>query len=262
MQKDRFWHVVIALTGIAVLVLFALFAYLPQPDTSQTERDLRGEDYFSVRTDQSISDRYLYPKQVVESADPTFPVQPDEQLFTATLALPYAPASHLIDRDLWVARWGTLSFAERGIELGTERSSFIVFRGGREWENIHFEATVDWGTGAVFGLAARILDDRNFVECAYSYDGRYARIYYVEDGRIHDIATSPELPTSDYASAKSVRHAIEVEGQQVRCFIEGERVLQGTISNMPHRGSIGFETWDTVGASRPHAVTALSVDSI
>lgn len=134
-----------------------------------------------------------------------------------------------------------------------------VFGGGKNWRDYHAEAKLYWGMTSTFSLLARFQNDSNFVSCAYSNYGSLVQLYVVVDGESTLISQTPLLATKSYEPWKDVLHGIEVQGDRVSCFMDGEKVLSANLPQMKETGTLGLETWTQNSNDYPHKLLSLTV---
>lgn len=140
--------------------------------------------------------------------------------------------------------------------------SMTVFRGGRNWSDYSIDSTINWGQVSVFSLLARVVDDGNFVSCAFSRYGESVQLYQLNKGESTLLGQTPGLAVSDYEPWVNVNMGMQVKGSRVSCLIKGDEVLSATIPSMSPVGSVGLETWDSNPEAAPHIFKAFSVKSL
>jgi hypothetical protein len=88
------------------------------------------------------------------------------------------------------------------------------------------------------GIAFRLQDERNYYVVRASAKGNTLRFYKFVDG-VRGPPVGPEVPV-----AAGVWHELKVEcqGNQIRCWLNGEQVLPTLTDNSFDRGKIGFWT--------------------
>ena len=182
------------------------------------------------------------------------------------IELPYFLSFTSDDLKSWRELFGQFEKFENGIHIGPSpkktNGSMTVFGGGKDWTDYRAEATVYWGMTSTFSLLARFKDDSNFVSCAYSDYGAVVQIYIVKDSVSTLVGQTPGLAISNYEPWKDVKHALEVRGNRVSCFMNGEKVLSATLPSTISSGTVGFETWSFHSDDYPHKVLSFEVKPI
>lgn len=181
----------------------------------------------------------------------------------ASIPYTFSPTPDSLSR--WYTYFGTFGPGKTGeIEAGPSETtkttgSMTVFRGGRNWSDYHVDTTINWGQVSVFSLLGRFVDDGNFVSCAFSRYGETAQLYQVIKGESNFISQTPPLPVKDFEPWVGVKMGMEVQGNRVGCFVNGEEVLHATLADVSKNGSVGFETWDPNPAAAPHVIESFRV---
>jgi hypothetical protein len=140
--------------------------------------------------------------------------------------------------------------------------SMAVFGGGKDWTDYRVDATAYWGVASSLSLIARFQNDKNFVSCAYSNYGQIVQIYSVKDGDSELLGQTPALAISGYEPWKNVKQGMEVRGDRVSCYLNGDKVLSADISDMPPSGTVGIETWTQNSEDYGHKILDLSVNPL
>ena len=182
------------------------------------------------------------------------------------LDLPYSLTITPEDLKSWRELFGIFEKFDNGLHIGPSakktNGSMAVYGGGKYWADYREEATVYWGMTSTFSLLARFQNDANFVSCAYSNYGAVVQIYVVKDGASTLMGQTPGLAIRDYEPWKDVKQAMEVQGNTVSCFMDGEKVLSATLPNMATSGTVGFETWSFHSDDYPHKILSFEVTPI
>jgi hypothetical protein len=184
------------------------------------------------------------------------------------VGLPYtfSPTSDALAK--WYSYFGYFGPGGNGeIALGPSEAakttgSMTVFRGGRNWSDYHVNVTIDWGEVSVFSLLARFVNDGDFVSCAFSRYGEGVQLYQMIKGSSNLLLQTPPLAVKDYQPWVGVQMGMEVSGNRVSCFVDGEEVLHKDLSSMPAQGTTGFETWDPNPAAAPHTLRSFTVKPV
>ena len=162
----------------------------------------------------------------------------------------------------WYAADGQFAITPETLRIGPPLnggSTYAVFLGGLAWTNYRADAVVDWGPALTFSLVARITGDSSHVACGFSAYGGTVQIYVLRSGKSELVAETPYLGVPAFDAWSKVPLAIEVTGNQVACFVRGERALSATLKDMSLYGSVGIEVWDTNTMQQPHNVRSFTV---
>jgi hypothetical protein len=199
-------------------------------------------------------------------APPDLAGRPFNPFATSTPAsLPYTFSPSPESLAYWYSYFGVFGPGENGqIIAGPSAKnkttgSMTVFRGGRNWSDYAIDATIDWGQVSVFSLLSRVVDDGNFVSCAFSRYGESVQLYQLQDGASTLISQTPGLAVSGIDPWVGVNMGMQVKGNRVSCLIRGDEVLSATVPSMPASGSVGLETWDSNPEAAPHTFKAFTV---
>jgi hypothetical protein len=130
---------------------------------------------------------------------------------------------------------------------GRTSGSAIVLDGTRHWEDYRAEARVASVGGTNIVLMARHDTVGNTVGCNYGKD--YVHIQEVMGGaeRVIGRADNPSLFVE---TESEISIAIEVRGNLVRCYKDGELVAEASFDPSIARGGVGFKTWNGEGNAR------------
>ena len=191
-----------------------------------------------------------------------------EDLFVSTVpvSLPYSLSLSDEGVDMWRPLFGKFEKGKDGVLIGPlekkTNGSMAVFSGGKNWKDYRADATVYWGMTSTFSLLVRFSDDANFVSCAYSNYGAVIQIYQVKNGESTLIGQSPLLAIRAYEPWINAKHAAEVRGDRVSCFMDGEKIISATLPDMSKEGTVGLETWSINSDDYPHVLKELTVTSL
>jgi hypothetical protein len=188
--------------------------------------------------------------------------------FSGTVQVPLPYTMSFDDESLksWKQLFGQFTKMNDAILVGPvpkkTTGSMAVFGGGKDWTDYRVDATAYWGVASSLSLIARFQNDKNFVSCAYSNYGQIVQIYSVKDGDSELLGQTPALAISGYEPWKNVKQGMEVRGDRVSCYLNGDKVLSADISDMPPSGTVGIETWTQNSEDYGHKILDLSVNPL
>ncbi|MEN9390122.1 MAG: hypothetical protein RLZZ283_222 [Candidatus Parcubacteria bacterium] len=177
--------------------------------------------------------------------------------------LPYTPDATYSNWRRLYGMFTTTTPVKTGSEL-TElgsQGSLALYTDGGQFTNYKFESTINWGTGDVFTLVARFKDESNYISCAFADASTVAALYLVTKGESIRLGESPQLQRPQMDAFINRKNAIEVIGNTVGCYVDGERVLSMTLPQMESTGTIGVATWSKLPKTIPHTILNLSVEA-
>lgn len=247
-----FKTIAIGVAGLAIVAL-AFFLYAQnfgflKKSPSTTATSTPAGDYSAIGNSTSTTKMV----QVVGTANvPTGATSTKNQTTPAAPAIVTLPfkAPPFIGTE-WNYDWGAAYLTDGTLSFGaatTTSGGDLFLASSSNWTNYNAQASVDWLSGASFGIAARVSDLKNFVYCDFS-DGS-AQIVLRTNG---NDATVAQSATVNRGAGTVQALGIDVYGSDVACTVGGAEVLGATISNNePAAGGIGLISWDkTPGASR------------
>jgi hypothetical protein len=191
-------------------------------------------------------------------------IPPFNPFATSTPAsLPYKLESSGESLDRWYSYNGF--FENRGTSFkigplsGRNTDSFVVYRGGKNWDDYQVDTVSDWGLTSTMSIMVRVKDPLNYASCAYSYYGQTAQIYDVVNGVSTMSGQTPALATRNDAPWENVHTGVKVQGNEIYCLVDGVVVLKAELTDMPRVGTVGIDAWDKNTYSSPHTVKKLDV---
>jgi hypothetical protein len=215
---------------------------------------------------------------VITSAPPIPPPVPNIVLpTTATasvaVALPYSIgtfANQFSDNDGWSQwMWGTVSQnnGELTIESNaTSTSGGDLLVGSKDWNDYTFQTILDWYSGQTFGLMARYVDDKNYLECEFG-EQNIGTLQVNFEQFINGTETtlaSGNINNYNQIGGADISAAIQVNGDQGSCGFNYNSIstyVAGNSIQPPFTGGIGIVVWDPTINNSKIIVKSLGVST-
>ncbi len=196
-------------------------------------------------------------------------VPPPDQYYvplaiTGSTTLPYTADF----KKLWRSLYGKFIVTD-DVRVGPilsetgSQGSMAVYTDGGSFTDYRATARLKWGTTESFGLVARFVDENNYVSCNYSELYSMVSMFAVRNGESTQLGDTPELARTSFYDRDILReNSIEVVGNKVSCFMDGERVLSITVPGISPRGTTGISTWTRYSDALPHVIKSFTVTEI
>ena len=168
-------------------------------------------------------------------------------------------------QGVWQSIYGKIFMLDDTFHIGAgdlNKASLAVLHGSDGLVNYKMTATVDWFKGESFGLVTRYKDSENYASCDYSFDGAYVGLYLLSGGKSVLLGRSPRLPIPYIEPWRNRAFSVAVSGNDIKCLVGEDVILQYSIPSMQKNGGIGFSTWDRNNGNTDIAVKSIAIEEI
>jgi len=191
---------------------------------------------FRANYNNEKKDFYLVMRISAETLE-----SPDDLIETMnaaqSLSLPYV--ENFDSKKRWIAVWGTSLVQNDYIALRNEAGnsgSMAYLDGSYLWKDYSFSAHIQEAGARKIMLTARFQDSENYAACRF------------ENGSVSIINVREKIKKVVYEKKyfyqlkDDMTLSINVFGTDVSCFIDGERVIEGSVLHIPLNGGIAVRT--------------------
>ncbi len=186
-------------------------------------------------------------------------------VITGKSVLPYSAQFN----TLWTSAYGRFSPRGETALIGPKASekgsqgSLAIFTDGGAWTDYRVTTHMKWGTTETYGLVARYTDDRNYVSCDFSDNYSMVSLFQVKNGFSTQLGDTPELPRKSFYE-RDIEHVneIEVVGNRVSCYLDGDRVISMNVPGISATGTVAVASWTRYPDAFPHHILKFEVSQV
>lgn len=224
-------------------------AYVNFPGSKDILSDIVNSIYSASFYQASNSDFPLdYPtnSSLVKRIDISSPMNDQELLNMLNnnqeKTLPYA--DNFSRNNGWLKGWGIINFSENSMTISdsAEDDSAMTFLGGSYlWKDYYARTEVKIFNKTAFAMTARFQNESNFASCEFS-DNYISLTQTINKNEKADINTAVN---TNLSGGRPAQIGIAVFGNQVSCFLDGQKIVSGELDKRLNHGGVGFKIWDT-----------------
>lgn len=162
---------------------------------------------------------------------------------------------NLATSSAWQVRDGEIQLGNNTLLLSGvygKSSSYFTLGGGYNLTNYKISSSFDWTSGSSASLLSRYVDNKNYMECAFTRSARggLATLYIVENGQRVKLFDSARLALGGLAESPKTNIGMSVKEKTASCIFNNQPIITYTLPRMPEKGTFGFKFWDkNIGSS-------------
>lgn len=161
----------------------------------------------------------------------------------------------------WYSSWGKTTEDGNSLVIESDKNntgSLSFLSGTYLWQDYSLLAKLKILKGDAFSAVVRYNDSQNYVSCDFSSNG--FSLSEVVASKEFIINESEKKILLDNKQEKQV--GVIVQGNQVKCLLDGELVAQGIISPSLTHGGIGFKTWNNQEMDNQISISQVNISLI